>query len=207
MVFVNSMSDLFHKEVPDDFVGKVFDTMEEAGHHTFQVLTKRSSRMARFTRRRYAGRSPPANVWLGVSVEDGARKSRIEHLRQASAAVRFLSVEPLVGPVGGLALADIHWVIVGGESGPGYRPMLAEWAEEVRDQCQEQQVAFFFKQWGGNRLEVEGPAVGREGVERVPGPRRSGCRLRRRKARAATRQGLTLPCTAGAGRRSRSTSS
>ena len=151
MVFVNSMSDLFHKEVPDEFVGKVFDTMEEASHHTFQLLTKRSSRMARFTRRRYAGRNPPANVWLGVSVEDGARKSRVEHLRQASAAVRFLSVEPLVGPVGTLALSGIHWVIVGGESGPGYRPMLAEWAEEVRDQCQKQQVAFFFKQWGGTR--------------------------------------------------------
>lgn len=172
MVFVNSMSDLFHKEVPDDFVGKVFDTMEEASHHTFQVLTKRSSRMARFTRRRYGGRNPPANVWLGVSVEDGARKSRVEHLRQTSAAIRFLSVEPLVGPVGALTLSGIDWVIVGGESGPGYRIMLAEWAEEVRDQCQEQEVAFFFKQWGGIRPRSLGRLLG--GREWNEFPQRAG---------------------------------
>jgi protein gp37 len=160
MIFVNSMSDLFHKEVPDAFVDRVFDTMEEAGHHTFQVLTKRSSRMARFTRRRYAGRAPPANVWLGVSVEDGARKSRVAHLRQTAAAVRFLSVEPLIGPVGALDLAGVHWVIVGGESGPGHRPILAEWVEEVRDQCLEQRVAFFFKQWGGLRPKSNGRLLG-----------------------------------------------
>ena len=160
MIFVNSMSDLFHKEVPDDFVSQVFDTMEEAGHHTFQVLTKRSSRMARFTRRRYADRAPPANVWLGVSIEDGARKSRLSHLQRTVAAVRFLSVEPLIGPVGTLDLAGVHWVIVGGESGPGHRPMLEEWVEEVRDQCLEQRVAFFFKQWGGIRPKANGRTIG-----------------------------------------------
>ncbi|NOG73372.1 DUF5131 family protein [Roseicella sp. DB1501] len=163
MIFVNSMSDLFHKDVPDEFVGQVFDTMEEAGQHTFQVLTKRSSRMARFTRRRYADRAPPPNVWLGVSVEDGARKSRIVHLQRTTAAVRFLSVEPLVGPLGAVNLTGIHWVIVGGESGPKHRPILPEWVGEVRDQCVAQKVAFFFKQWGGVRPKSNGRVLdGRE---------------------------------------------
>lgn len=163
MVFVNSMSDLFHKDVPEPFVDRVFDTMEEAGWHTFQVLTKRSSRMASYTRRRYATRLPPPNVWLGVSVEDGLRKSRVAHLRMTIAAVRFLSVEPLIGPVGLLNLSGIHWVIAGGESGPGHRPVLAEWVEEVRDQCVEQEVAFFFKQWGGVRPKSNGRLLdGRE---------------------------------------------
>lgn len=162
-IFVNSMSDLFHKGVPDDFIAQVFDTMEEAGRHTFQVLTKRSSRMARFTRRRYADRAPPPNVWLGVSVEDGARKSRVTHLRQTAAALRFLSVEPLIGPLGDVDLAGIDWVIVGGESGPGHRPMLAEWVHEVQEQCAEQRVAFFFKQWGGIRPKANGRLLrGRE---------------------------------------------
>ena len=122
MIFVNSMSDLFHKEVPDTFVDRVFDTMEAACWHIFQVLTKRSSRLTRYTRKRYANRPPPRNIWLGVSVEDGLRKSRVMHLQAATAAVRFLSIEPLIGPIGPLNLADIHWVIVGGESGPGHRP-------------------------------------------------------------------------------------
>ena len=151
MVFVNSMSDLFHKEVPDAFVDRVFDTMERAHWHTFQVLTKRSSRMARYTRRRYERCSPPANVWLGASLEDAQRKGRIAHVRNTTSAVRFLSVEPLLGPLGRLDLSDIDWVIVGGESGPGFRPMEPEWAVEVRDQCIAQGVAFFFKQWGGLR--------------------------------------------------------
>ena len=171
MIFVNSMSDLFHKDVPDAFVDQVFDTMEEAGHHTFQVLTKRSSRMARYTRRRYAERSPPPNVWLGVSVEDGFRKSRIVHLRLATAAVRFLSVEPLVGPMGTLDLAGVQWVIAGGESGPGHRPMLLSWVEEVRDQCVHQGVAFFFKQWSGLRPKTKGRLLdGREWNEFPPAP-------------------------------------
>jgi protein gp37 len=163
MVFVNSMSDLFHKQVPTAFIDKVFDTMEAADWHTFQVLTKRSSLMSRYLQRRYAHRAPPANVWLGVSVEDGARKSRIEHLRSAPAAVRFLSVEPLLGAVGELKLQDIHWVIVGGESGPGARPVALEWVREVRDQCVTQQVPFFFKQWGGLRPKTGGRIIeGRE---------------------------------------------
>lgn len=163
MVFVNSMSDLFHKQVPTAFIDKVFDTMEAADWHTFQVLTKRSSLMSRYLQKRYADRPPPGNVWLGVSVEDGARKSRVEHLRSAPAAVRFLSVEPLLGPVGELKLQDIHWVIVGGESGPRARPVALEWVREVRDQCVEQQVPFFFKQWGGLRPKTGGRTIeGRE---------------------------------------------
>jgi protein gp37 len=163
MVFVNSMSDLFHKQVPTAFIDKVFDTMEAADWHTFQVLTKRSSLMSRYLQKRYADRPPPGNVWLGVSVEDGARKSRVEHLRSAPAAVRFLSVEPLIGPVGELNLQDIHWVIVGGESGPRARPVALEWVREVRDQCVAQQVPFFFKQWGGLRPKTGGRTIeGRE---------------------------------------------
>lgn len=159
MVFVNSMSDLFHKQVPTAFIDKVFDTMEAADWHTFQVLTKRSSLMSRYLQKRYADRPPPGNVWLGVSVEDGARKSRVEHLRSAPAAVRFLSVEPLIGPVGELNLQDIHWVIVGGESGPRARPVALEWVREVRDQCVAQQVPFFFKQWGGLRPKTGGRTI------------------------------------------------
>lgn len=151
MVFVNSMSDLFHKEVPEAFVDRVFDTMERASWHTFQVLTKRSSRLTRYTQRRYADRAPPANVWLGASVEDAQRKGRIAHVRNTASAVRFLSVEPLLGPLGAVDLTGIDWVIVGGESGPGFRPMEPEWATEVRDQCVDQGAAFFFKQWGGLR--------------------------------------------------------
>lgn len=171
MVFVNSMSDLFHKDVPEPFVDKVFDTMEEAGRHTFQVLTKRSSRMAQYTQRRYATRQPPPNVWLGVSVEDGLRKSRVVHLRATLAAVRFLSVEPLIGPVGRLDLSGIHWVIVGGESGPGHRAILPAWVEEVRDQCIGQEVAFFFKQWGGLRPKTNGRLLdGKEWSQFPPRP-------------------------------------
>lgn len=163
MVFVNSMSDLFHKQVPVTFIDQVFDTMEAAHWHVFQVLTKRSSLMSRYLEQRYVDRSPPANIWLGVSVEDGARKGRIEHLRSAPAAVRFLSIEPLVGPVGSLDLQNIHWVIVGGESGPRARPVALEWVREVRDQCLSQQVPFFFKQWGGLRPKTGGRIIeGRE---------------------------------------------
>lgn len=162
-IFVNSMSDLFHKGVPDHFVGQVFDVMEKADQHVFQVLTKRSSRMAAFTRRRYGDAAPPSNVWLGVSVEDGLRKGRIGHLRRAAAEVRFLSVEPFIGPMGEIDLSDIDWVIVGGESGPGHRPMLPEWVDEVQEQCAEQGVAFFFKQWGGLRPKTNGRLLkGRE---------------------------------------------
>src|SRR5436190_22297299 len=151
MIFVNSMSDLFHKEIPKEFISRVFDTMERAHWHTFQVLTKRSSLMRDFLRNRYGSESGPVHMWFGVSVEDGSKKSRIRHLQAAPAGVRFLSIEPLIGPMGKLDLTGIDWVIVGGESGPGARVMLADWAREVRDQCQASGVPFFFKQWGGLR--------------------------------------------------------
>lgn len=163
MVFVNSMSDLFHKDIPDGFVDQVFDTMEQATWHTFQVLTKRSSRLVRYTRRRYADRAPPGNVWLGASVEDNQRKGRIAHVQNVIAAVRFLSVEPLIGPLGPVDLKAIDWVIVGGESGPGFRPMDPAWAIEIRNQCIAQDVPFFFKQWGGLRPKSQGRLLeGRE---------------------------------------------
>lgn len=163
MIFVNSMSDLFHKEVPTSFIGQVFDTMEAAHWHVFQVLTKRSSLMRDYLRRRYADRAAPGHIWCGVSVEEGAAKSRVEHLRQAPAAVRFLSVEPLIGAIGKVNLAGIDWVIAGGESGPGARPIHLEWAREIRDQCVDQKVAFFFKQWGGLRPKSGGRELdGRE---------------------------------------------
>jgi protein gp37 len=145
------MSDLFYRSVPGRFIDHVFNIMEPAGWHTFQVLTKRSSLMRDYLKRRYCGTTPPQHVWLGVSVEDGRSRARINHLRQMPAAVRFLSVEPLIGPLGVVDLLGIHWVIAGGESGPGARPMHVDWAREARNQCATQGVAFFFKQWGGIR--------------------------------------------------------
>lgn len=151
-IFVNSMSDLFHKDVPKAFIDLVFDTMEAADWHTFQVLTKRSSLLTRYLRERYgANDSAPSHIWLGVSVEDQKNAVRIKHLRAARAAVRFVSFEPLLGPIGKVDLSGIHWAIVGGESGPRARPMEEEWAIEIRDQCVAANVAFFFKQWGGFR--------------------------------------------------------
>jgi protein gp37 len=144
--FVNSMSDLFHEKIPDDYIDKVFDVIRRTPHHTYQILTKRAARMARY----FKTRSVPNNAWLGVSVENKKQGvPRIDHLRAVPARIRFLSVEPLLEDVGQLNLTDIHWVIVGGESGPKARPMKPEWAESVRRQCKAQKVAFFFKQWGG----------------------------------------------------------
>ena len=146
-VFVNSMSDLFHPDVPLEFVQRVFSVMERCPQHTFQVLTKRSERL-----RELAEYLPwPSNVWMGVSVEDVRVVDRIADLQAVPAAVRFLSVEPLIGPLDELSLTGIHWVIVGGESGPGARPMRAEWVEDIYQQCRQAEVAFFFKQWGGVR--------------------------------------------------------
>lgn len=163
MIFVNSMSDLFHKKVPPEFIDCVFDTMEQADWHVFQVLTKRSSVMRNYLKRRYHSVVPPPHIWLGVSVEDGGSGVRIKHLREAPAGVRFLSVEPLISAVGQVDLTGIHWVIAGGESGPGARPMAIEWAREIRDQCAAQNVAFFFKQWGGIRPKSGGRELdGRE---------------------------------------------
>lgn len=154
LYFVNSMSDLFHKNVSDEFIEQVFAVMERADWHTFQVLTKRAERLAEFT----AGRHIPAHVWLGVSVENKRHGvPRIAHLKRVPAVTRFLSVEPLLEDVGALDLSGIQWVIVGGESGHGARAMDPMWAENIRRQCHEQRVAFFFKQWG---------AYGADGVKR-----------------------------------------
>ncbi len=155
-IFVNSMSDLFHKEVPFDYVDQVFDTMEKADWHVFQVLTKRSSRMRDYVNKRYRNKFVPTHIWLGTSVEDGRRKSRAKHLSQIRNAIRFLSVEPLIGPIGEIDLTSIDWVIVGGESGPGFREMKEEWVAEVHRQCEEQGAIFFFKQWGGFRPKSNG---------------------------------------------------
>jgi protein gp37 len=152
MIFVNSMSDLFHKDVPEDYVEAVCRVMEQASWHTYQVLTKRSSLMRNLLqgRLRFAAELP--HVWWGVSVEDRAHGlPRIEHLRQAPARVRFLSIEPLLEDLVPINLDGIHWVIVGGESGHGARPMEKAWVVSIRDQCRAAGVPFFFKQWGGVR--------------------------------------------------------
>jgi protein gp37 len=163
MIFVNSMSDLFHKKIPQAFVSSVFDTMEKADWHTYQILTKRSSLMQRFINSRYQCRPAPPHLWFGVSVENAQATSRIAHLRKANATLRFLSIEPLIAPVGRLDLDDIAWVIVGGESGWGARPMKTEWALDVRDQCVDAGVPFFFKQWGGRSPKAAGRLLeGRE---------------------------------------------
>jgi protein gp37 len=162
-IFVNSMSDLFHKAVPRSFIDTVFDTMEAADWHTFQVLTKRSSLLARYLRCRYGSGAAPPHMWLGVSIEDSKSAVRLKHLHAAQASVKFVSFEPLLGPVGKIDLKGIHWAIVGGESGPRARPMAEEWAIEIRDQCESAKVAFFFKQWGGTRPKSGGRLLrGRE---------------------------------------------
>ena len=151
-VFVNSMSDLFHEQVPAAFILRVFDVMRRAHWHQFQVLTKRADRLAALDARL----DWPPNVWAGVSVESGLYLDRIDHLRRTTAAVRFLSLEPLLGPLEGLDLDRIDWVIAGGESGPGARPMERWWVRDIRDQCVRAQVPFFFKQWGGVRKSRSG---------------------------------------------------
>jgi len=145
MIFVNSMSDLFHEEVPAEFIRDVFDVMRRADRHQYQILTKRSERLLKLD----SDLDWPAHVWMGVTVERREYAYRIDHLRRTNAGVKFLSLEPLLGPMPGLDLKGIHWVVVGGESGPGARPMESEWATEVRDQCLGAEVPFFFKQWGG----------------------------------------------------------
>jgi three-Cys-motif partner protein len=150
-IFVNSMSDLFHHAIPRAYLERVFRVMETADWHIYQVLTKRSSLMRDFVNERYQGTSAPAHIWLGVSVELHTAMTRLRHLQETAAAVRFISAEPLLGPLGELDLTGIHWVIVDGESGPHFRSMEAEWARAIREQCLEAGVAFFFKQWGGLR--------------------------------------------------------
>ena len=163
MIFVNSMSDLFHKNVPAEFIDQVFDTMETAGHHVFQVLTKRSSLMRNYLRRRYGTKLVPQHIWCGVSVEDSAGTARIKHLREAPILIRFLSIEPLLGRLGNINLKGISWVIVGGESGPKARPMDLDWVLPIRDLCERKKVPFFFKQWGGRTPKSGGRLL--EGVE------------------------------------------
>lgn len=151
-IFVNSMSDLFHAEVPEEFIRRVFDVMRTAHWHRFQVLTKRSERLLQLS----LSLPWPPNVWMGVSVETCDYLERIDHLRATGAQVKFLSCEPLLGPLPGLDLHGIEWVIVGGESGPGARPMDPRWVIELRDQCQHAGVPFFFKQWGGVNKKRQG---------------------------------------------------
>ncbi len=167
MIFVNSMSDLFHKDVPIDFIQQVFDVMRRADWHTFQVLTKRAERLLEI--------DPqidwPANVWMGVSVENQDYKFRIDLLRQTHAQTKFLSLEPLLGPLPKLNLKGINWVIVGGESGPGARPLSEEWVVDLRDQCKARQVPFFFKQWGGVQKKRAGRLLeGRTWDDMPPAP-------------------------------------
>lgn len=151
-VFVNSMSDLFHEDVPTDFILRVFDVMRQADWHRFQVLTKRSERLAELD-----SVLPWApNIWMGVSVENEDCMFRIDHLSSTYAAVKFLSLEPLLGPLPNLPLAGIDWVIVGGESGPGARVIRPEWVEDIRDQCVVTGTPFFFKQWGGTNKKKSG---------------------------------------------------
>lgn len=145
VVFVNSMSDMFHDDVPLEFLQRLFSVMKRAEQHNFQILTKRPKRMKRIADKL----DWPPNVWMGVTVEEKEYLWRIKDLRKTPAAVRFLSLEPLLGPLRTLDLTDIHWAIVGGESGPGARPMKEEWVLDIKDQCSRQGVHFFFKQWGG----------------------------------------------------------
>ena len=166
LIFVNSMSDLFHKEIPKEYIHRVFETMERADWHVYQVLTKRSSLMRRFVRERYPDGDAPSHMWLGVSIENDTALTRLRHLKETNASVRFVSFEPLLGSVGTVNLENIHWVIAGGESGPGARPVEADWVRELRDQCEFQHVAFFFKQWGGRTPKAGGNTLdGRQWME------------------------------------------
>jgi protein gp37 len=164
VVFVNSMSDLFHEDVPLDFIARVFNTMQACPQHTFQILTKRSRRLREVA----PALDWPANVWMGVSIEDMRVIARVHDLQQVPAAVRFLSCEPLIGPLPAIPLDGIHWVIVGGESGPGARPMKPEWAREIRGQCRRARVPFFFKQWGGVRKDLAGRVLDGRTYDEMP---------------------------------------
>jgi protein gp37 len=165
-IFVNSMSDLFHKDGPLEYIARVFDVMKCANWHQFQVLTKRADRL-----RELSARLPwPFNVWMGVSVENSNYVDRIDDLRASGAAIKFLSLEPLLGPLPELSLRGIDWVIVGGESGPGARPMDEEWVIDIRNQCARAGVAFFFKQWGGVRKASTGRILEGRTYDEMPEP-------------------------------------
>ena len=164
MVFVNSMSDLFHKDVPDDFALDIFSTMRQAQQHQYQILTKRAERLTKL--------SPELpwqeNIWMGVTVEAADYKYRIDYLRYTGAKIKFLSLEPLLDDLGELNLDEIDWVIVGGESGPGARPIEIEWVRDVREQCRDQNVPFFFKQWGGTNKKKTGRLLDGETWDEMP---------------------------------------
>lgn len=167
VIFVNSMSDLFHNNVPDFFIAQVFATMEKSYWHTFQILTKRSERLLELSQK-----LPwPKNIWMGVSVESPDYVFRINHLRKVPAAVRFLSVEPLLAPIPYLPIDGIDWVIVGGESGPGARPMRPEWVRQIRQRCREMKVPFFFKQWGGFNKKAAGRVLDGRMWDEMPEPK------------------------------------
>ncbi len=166
LIFVNSMSDLFHARVPSDFIGQVFDVMASTPRHTYQLLTKRPTRAARMA----AGLPWPANVWLGVTVEDQATAWRIDELRKVPAAVRFVSAEPLLTALPDLDLDGIGWLIAGGESGSGFRPVHREWLTDLRDQCAAAGTAFFFKQWGGARPKSNGRLLDGRTWDDMPAP-------------------------------------
>lgn len=166
-VFVNSMSDLFHPEVPFEYIRDVFDVMADTPRHTYQVLTKRSRRLAALGSRL----EWPPNVWMGVSIESGRYTFRADHLRTIGASVRFLSIEPLLGPLPELDLDGIQWVIVGGESGRGARPVEASWVRDIRDQCLDAGVDFFFKQWGGRTPKAGGRELDGRTWDAMPVPR------------------------------------
>ncbi len=165
MVFVNSMSDLFHDRVPEAFIRRIFDVMRRASWHTFQVLTKRAERLESLGRKL----DWPPNVWMGVSVETAEYLHRLDHLRTVPAGVRFVSFEPLLGAAGRINLKGIHWVIVGGESGPGARPMAEDWVVDIRDQCRRAAVPFFFKQWGGTNKKKAGRILDGRTWDQMPG--------------------------------------
>jgi protein gp37 len=167
MIFVNSMSDLFHEDIPFEYVRDVFATMAKASQHTFQVLTKRHERLAELSPRI----SWPSNVWMGVSVESAEYLSRVSALRESGAQVKFLSLEPLLGPLRELELDAIDWVIAGGESGPGARPVEATWIRDIRDRCLDAGVAFHFKQWGGVNKKSTGRMLDGRTWDAFPVPR------------------------------------
>jgi len=173
MVFVNSMSDLFHKAIPTSFVDSVFDTMERADWHVFQVLTKRSSLLRRYVNARYVDRAPP-HIWLGVSIEDRGSLVRLRHLLESKAAVRFVSFEPLLEALGQMDLSGIDWAIVGGESGFGARPMKREWVISIRKQCRKYGIPFFFKQWGGVHKAAAGRKLDGRTYDEMPSPVAAG---------------------------------
>jgi len=165
-VFVNSMSDLFHPSVPDEFIQRVWRVMLETPQHTYQVLTKRPDRMRKLLSHPSIGSGP--NVWIGTSVENAAVLDRIEHLRAIPGFIRFISFEPLIGPVGAVDLTDIDWAIVGGESGPKARPMEPEWVEQIERRCRAFGTAFFFKQWGGKNKKATGRLLNGQTFDEMP---------------------------------------